>query len=268
MLAITSSLGFCFGSLKSLSKSTHVIFVVCQPAARSLAKDLFPLLNRLQCFGELIPILHDNLDAQFLQRLRHFLLLLAATIAAYVSDGRNASTNRTQCPTLAVFDCNTFSRLFPNDLACVQVDCWIWLGGWHRKRGSGAEDMVRWEVFGLVDFVDGCLDSPKSTRADDRHAIFLRLVQLLQLFAASDARLRIALQLRNHLILFHADVFLHFIFWYFEVEFLLQGDDHATEVLADKVREELGAGVALINLVFGEDFVGEVGAGFEGELLR
>jgi hypothetical protein len=38
--------------------------------------------------------------------------------------------------------------------------------------------------------------------------------------------------------------------------------------LADKVREELGAGVALVNLVFSKNLVGEVGAGFEGELFR
>ncbi len=48
----------------------------------------------------------------------------------------------------------------------------------------------------------------------------------------------------------------------------MQGDDHSTKVLADKVREELGAGVALVNLVFSKNLVGEVGAGFEGELFR
>ena len=47
----------------------------------------------------------------------------------------------------------------------------------------------------------------------------------------------------------------------------MEGDDHAAEVLAHEVGEELGTGVALVDVVFGEDFVGEVGAGFEGELF-
>lgn len=37
--------------------------------------------------------------------------------------------------------------------------------------------------------------------------------------------------------------------------------------MADKVGEEFGAGVALFDVVFCEDFVGEVGAGFEGEFF-
>ena len=53
-----------------------------------------------------------------------------------------------------------------------------------------------------------------------------------------------------------------------EVEFLLQRDDHAAEVLPHEVGEELGAGVALVDVEFGEDLVGEVGAGFEGEFFR
>lgn len=52
-----------------------------------------------------------------------------------------------------------------------------------------------------------------------------------------------------------------------EVEVFLQGDDHAAEVLADEVVEQLGAGVAFLDFVFGEDLVGEVGAGFEGEFF-
>lgn len=53
-----------------------------------------------------------------------------------------------------------------------------------------------------------------------------------------------------------------------EVELLLEVDDHAAEVLADEVIEELGTGVAVGDVIFGEDLVGEVGTGFEGELFR
>lgn len=52
-----------------------------------------------------------------------------------------------------------------------------------------------------------------------------------------------------------------------EVEFLLEVDDHAAEVLANEVIEELGTGVAVGDVVFGEDLIGEVGTSFEGELF-
>jgi len=50
-----------------------------------------------------------------------------------------------------------------------------------------------------------------------------------------------------------------------EVVARLQAFEHAAEVLADKVFEELRAGVAVWKALFFEDFVGEVGAGLEGE---
>ena len=53
-----------------------------------------------------------------------------------------------------------------------------------------------------------------------------------------------------------------------EVEFLLEVDDHAAKVLADEVIEELGTGVAVWNVVLGEDLVGKVGTSFECELFR
>ena len=49
--------------------------------------------------------------------------------------------------------------------------------------------------------------------------------------------------------------------------FLLQGDHHAAEVLADEVDQELGSGVASIDLVLFEDLIGKFGAGFEGQFL-
>lgn len=48
----------------------------------------------------------------------------------------------------------------------------------------------------------------------------------------------------------------------------MEGHHHAAKVLTDEFREELGAGVACGDVVGGEDFVGEVGAGFEGEGFR
>jgi hypothetical protein len=49
--------------------------------------------------------------------------------------------------------------------------------------------------------------------------------------------------------------------------FLLQGEHHAAEVLPNELRHELRAGVLLGDVLGGEDLVGELGAGFEGEFL-
>lgn len=38
--------------------------------------------------------------------------------------------------------------------------------------------------------------------------------------------------------------------------------------MADEVIEELGTGVAVWDVVFGEDLVGEIGTGLEGEFFR
>ena len=97
--------------------------------------------------------------------------------------------------------------------------------------------------------------------------ILLALIQLLQLWAAIHTRLGISLQLRNNPILFLAHIPLHLILGNGEVEISFGEDDHAAEILPDKVVEEFGSSVAGIDVVFGEDFVGEVGAGFEGEFF-
>lgn len=44
-----------------------------------------------------------------------------------------------------------------------------------------------------------------------------------------------------------------------------QGEQHAAEVLADELGHQGGPGVVGLDVVFGEDGVGELGAGGEGE---
>ena len=127
--------------------------------------------------------------------------------------------------------------------------------------------MVFGEVLGLVDFFDAGHDAAERAGADDGEAVLLVFVQLVEFLGAADAGLGVPLQLGNHPVLFHGDVLLHFRAGDAEVEFLLQVHDHAAEVLADEVVEEFGAGVAVWVVVFGEDLVGEVGAGFEGEFF-
>ena len=224
-------------------------------------------LNRLQAFGELVPILHHDANAQPLKRLRHLLLLLAAAVAPDVADGRNTGANGTQCPALAVLHRHALPRLLPNDLAGVEVDGRIGLGGRNRERSGGAEDVVFGEVFGLVDFFDAGHDAAERAGADDGEPVLLVLVQLVEFFGAADAGLGVLLQFGNYPVLFHGYVLLQFRAGDGEVEFLLQVHDHAAEVLADEVVEEFGTGVAVWDVIFGEDLVGEVGAGFEGEFF-
>jgi len=216
---------------------------------------------------KLLPILHHNLHTQPLESLGHLLLLLASAIAANIPNDRNASTDSTQSPALAVLNSHTLSRLLPNDLARVQVDSWIRLGRWRLERSGSRKDMVWGEEVILANFLDAGLHTPQRTAAHNRQAVLLLLVQPLQHGHRVDAGLGVTFELLNHAVLLHGNVLLHFIVGDGEVEFLLQGDDHAAEVLADEVVEQLGAGVSLVDFVFGEDLVGEVGAGFEGEFF-
>lgn len=49
---------------------------------------------------------------------------------------------------------------------------------------------------------------------------------------------------------------------------LLEGSEHATEVLADKLLDEGLAGEAEFDIALGADLVDEAGASLESELLR
>ena len=49
---------------------------------------------------------------------------------------------------------------------------------------------------------------------------------------------------------------------------LLETHHHATEILTNEVFKERVGGVASIDIVLLEEFIGEVGASFEGQTLR
>ena len=130
----------------------------------------------------------------------------------------------------------------------MNVDRRVPLRGRCRQRGSGAEDLIWWEVFGLVNLLNQGLDTPQCTAADDSHPVFTLLLQFIQLLAASNARLRMALQFGDGPTLFVAHILFHLILRKLKIEFLLEVNDHATKVLADEVGEQLGADVALIDV--------------------
>ena len=128
--------------------------------------------------------------------------------------------------------------------------------------------MIFREVLGLVDFVDASLNTTQCTRADHSHAILLSFVELFELLRAPHTGFGISLQLGNHSVFFHRHVLLHLRPRDGEVELFLEIDNHATEVLANEVIEELGTGVAVWNVVFGKDLVGEIGTRLESEFFR
>ena len=83
----------------------------------------------LQALGELIPVLHHDADAQSFEGLGHLLLLLATAVAPDIANDGDAGTHGTQCSTLAILDRNAFSGLLADDLARVEVDGRVGLGG-------------------------------------------------------------------------------------------------------------------------------------------
>ena len=225
-------------------------------------------LHLSQQIWELLPILHHNLDSQSRQHLGHLLLLLAPAITPHIPNGRNVSTNGTRRPTLTILDSHTLLGLLPNHLARMQIDSRIRLRRRLLQTRRRAEDVVGREELVLPDFDDARLHPPQRTAAHDRQPVLLAGVQLLELGRAVDAGLRIPLELGDHAVFLLRDVALHLIVRDLEVELLLQRDDHAAEVLAHEVGEELGPRVALVDVELGEDLIAEVGAGFEGEFLR
>ena len=212
-------------------------------------------------------MVHDNLGAVGDQHVGNVLGLLRVVVASDVGDGPDSGTNSAQSSGLAVLDGDALAWLDTDDLASVQVDGWVRLGGRSRKRGRGGEDVVLGEVFGLVNLLDRGNDTTQSRRGDDRETVLLRLVKFVELLVATDAGLGLGLERGNDTVFLHLDVFFTLLVGQSEIEFLLEALDDAAEVLADEIDHELGAGVALIDALGFEDLVGELGTCFEGELF-
>lgn len=224
-------------------------------------------LNLGQAVHELAPVVHDDFDPRLFEHLSHLLLLDDTTVAADVTDGGNACSDCAESAALAILDGNTFSWLFADDLAGVKVDGRIWLGGWNGQTGGGAEDVVGREEFFLVDFLHTRLNSAQGAGADDRHAVFLTLVQLLQDGHDPDTRLGLGLQGLNDLAQLAADIFVDLGIGELEAVFLLQAADNATEVLTDEGGHERRASVAIRDVMLGKHLVRKFGTCFEGEFF-
>ena len=128
--------------------------------------------------------------------------------------------------------------------------------------------MLEREILDLVHLLDRGLHPPIRTRAHDRHAVLAARSHLLEFGRAVDAGLGAGLQLRDHAVFFLRHVGFQVGGGDLEAEFRLQRHEHAAEVLPHEVFDQFGAGVAFGDVESGQDFVGQVGAGFEGEFFR
>lgn len=126
--------------------------------------------------------------------------------------------------------------------------------------------MLVGEVVVDVGLLERGNDTGLGRGADNRHGI-AGLVQALKLFGGTRAWLALGLELGSDCAQLLADVLLELICGHLEVVLLLETNHHAAEVLANEGFEEVINGVALLDLVDLEEFIGEIGAGFEGETL-
>ena len=226
------------------------------------------LLNLRQTVVELRPVGHDVGRAVIFQELAHLILFVAGLVDADVADDVDARPHGAQGATLTILDGDALGRVLADGLAGEQVNGRVRLRRRVRQGRGGAEDVVRREKLGLVDFLDGSLDSAQRRRRHDGHAVLFRSRQFLQFRVDARARLRFLLERRDHPVFFLLDVALQFRRLHREVVFLLEAAHHAAEVLPDEVGEELWARVAHVDLLFLQDFVGEFGAGFECQFFR
>ena len=236
----------------------------------TLIADMIPALHSLdlgQAFLELGPVVHDNLGAVADEHVGHLLRLRRVVVAADVGDCVDPRADGTQCSALAVLHCDALARLDADLLAGKQVDRRVGLGGGLRQRGRRTEDMVLGEVLRLVDLLHRRHYPAQRRRRHHRHPVLLALVQLLQLLVGADTRLRLLLQGLDHAVLLLLDVALTLLVGELEAVLRLHAGDDAAEVLPHEVLHQLRAGVARGFAMFGEDLVGELGTGFEGEFF-
>jgi len=225
-------------------------------------------LNRLVRLIELLPVVHDIDGTTLLSEHLGNLMLLLLTllrIRPHIPNQGDLGILRRRRPALTILNRNALARLHPNDLARMKIDGGIRLTRRLRQAGRGAENMVRREIVVHLRLLDARHHPRQRRGADDRHAVFPALLELLEFRHDAFARLGLGVELGDDGAQLALDVVFEFLLGEGEVEFGGEAHHHAAEVLADELGEQLRAGVAVFDVLFGEDFVGKLGAGFEGE---
>ena len=118
-------------------------------------------LDGLEALWPLLPVIHDRLRLGLLgedfSHLIHLLFAFFDIVDADVGDERNAGTHGSSSSGLAVFDGDALLWLDAELLAGVEVDRWIWLGGWWVERGgSGVDVLILEEACAAVSQCLGC----------------------------------------------------------------------------------------------------------------
>lgn len=257
---------------KSLCSKFHTIlplfYPVSCPLANFLSSTFLRLQNLLQSTLPLIPVLHHSHSTTLTQQ--HLLLglnLLQSLIfiAPHIPNQWNARPLRRSSTTLTILHCHTLLRLDPNNLARMQVHRGIRLTRRLRQARRGTKHPILSKILVHARLLDTRLHTAQRARADHRHAVFALLAHLVEHGHDADARLRLFVELLNDLAQFALDVAVFGGLVEGEVVARLEAFEHAAEVLADEVFEELRARVAIGEVVLFEYLVGELGAGFEGE---
>ena len=103
-------------------------------------------LDRLEALRPLLPVVHDRLGlallSEDLTHLLHLLLAFLDVVDTDIGDEWDAGTHGGRGSGLAVFNRDALLRLDAELLARVDVDGWIWLGGWRVEGRSSGVDVV------------------------------------------------------------------------------------------------------------------------------
>ena len=187
-------------------------------------------------------------------------------VDANVANEWDAGSHGSSSTRLAVFDGDTLLRLDAKLLACVEVDLGVGLAGRRVEGGRSTIDLGVWEVLVEANLVQRGNDTGFGRGADDGHWVAL-LMKPLQLITCTGALLALLRELCSDGTEFLVDVLLDLVWWHLEVVLLLEIGDHASEVLANEIFEELVDSVTLRLAILLEELVGEVCASFERKTL-
>jgi hypothetical protein len=228
-------------------------------------------LDLLEALGELLPIVHDDsclaLLCEELGHLLHLLLALLNTVDTNVANEGNASTHGSSGAALAVLDGDSILVGNAELLAGKVVDGGVGLAG-GLLHGSGcAEDVLVLEVVVDSRLLDTGDNAGLGRGADNGHRVAL-LLSPLKLLGNTRARLALLAQLGSDGAELAVNISINLLGGHGEAMLLLETDEHATEVVANKVFEELVDSVSLGLAPLLKDLVGQVGASLEGKTLR
>ncbi|TLS27882.1 hypothetical protein PpBr36_01597 [Pyricularia pennisetigena] len=217
--------------------------------------------------GELAPVPHDGACAgDVLQSLLH-LGLEGILVRAHVANRLDAGPAGARGAALGVLDGDALFGREAQLLHGVQVDGRVGLAGGRVDAGSGAVDAVAKVLF-EADLLQAGVEPAARAARHHGHCVLARLVQRLELLYDALARDESLLELADDDLLLAFDVDLKLVGRQFHAVLLLQRQQHAAKVLADKLLDQRLArergNVETLDLA---DLVDEACTALKGELF-